>query len=224
MKHAFLLVIVSSFILASCTPFASRREVAGPNIDMDEMMREHCRQMPQMRGCEKYTNEKPSNAPGMMDHGMMMMDHSSMVTSEEAFVVNMIPHHQEAVDTARLVVAKGENPELKKLAQNIITAQEKEIAMMNGWVKSENYTLKSRYQNMMGDGTKLSGAELDRWFLMGMIMHHMGALQMANAVLELNPAPRIEVTNFAQDVITAQTREIKQMRAVLGMGGNMMNG
>jgi len=95
-----------------------------------------------------------------------MMDHSAMVTSEEAFVVNMIPHHQEAVDTARLVLAKGESAEVKKLAQAIITAQEKEIAMMQKWSKDWKYSqVTATYENMMGDGTKLSGKSIDTWFL-----------------------------------------------------------
>lgn len=184
------------------------------------MMREHCRQMSEMRGCEKYIDKKDNSADMMQDHGMMMMDHASMVTSEEAFVVNMIPHHQEAVDTARLVVEKGNNPELKKLAQNIITAQEKEIAMMNVWVKASGYTTKPAYQNMMGDGTKLTGDELDTWFLMGMVMHHTGALQMAEAVLKLNP--KTEIADFAHAIIKNQSTEITQMRSMLGMGANMM--
>ncbi len=119
---------------------------------MDSMMREHCRQMPEMKGCEKFNNETPTI--GGMDHSMM--DHGAMVTSEEAFVVNMIPHHQEAVDTARLVLAKGESAGLKKLAQAIITAQEKEIMMMQEWSKDWNYSAVPSYENMMGDGTKLS--------------------------------------------------------------------
>lgn len=150
---------------------------------------------------------------GGMNHSMM--DHSSMVTSEEAFVVNMIPHHQEAVDTARLVVARGESAELRKLAQDIITAQEKEIAMMQKWSKDWNYsTVKSSYQNMMGDGTKLSGKALDTWFLQGMIMHHMGAVQMADSVLRLNA--RKEVIDFAREVIRVQSEEIAQMKLMLG--------
>ncbi len=110
----------------------------------DSSLREHCRQMPNMMGCEKWKNENGMNM------GHSMMDHASMVTSEEAFIVNMIPHHQEAVDTARLVLAKGESPELKKLAQAIIAAQEKEISMMQQWLRDWGYTkISPTYQNMM---------------------------------------------------------------------------
>jgi len=179
--------------------------------DQDSALREHCREMPEMQGCEKFNNEAP--AMGGMNHSMM--DHGAMVKSEEAFVINMIPHHQEAVDTARLVVAKGESAELKKLAQAIITAQEKEIAMMQKWSTDWKYsTVTPSYQNMMGDGTKLSGKALDTWFLQGMIMHHEGAVQMAEKVLQLNA--RKEVADFARDVIRVQSSEISQMKLMLG--------
>jgi len=148
------------------------------------------------------------------DKHTMMMDHGSMVKSEESFIVNMIPHHQEAIDTARLIIEKGENTELKKLAQNIIDAQTEEITIMNGWLRDWNYsTIKPSYENMMGDGASLSGKALDTWFIHGMIMHHEGALQMAEAVLKLNP--RIEVVDFANAIIKAQTKEITVMRSIL---------
>jgi uncharacterized protein (DUF305 family) len=190
---------------------SSPHEIIEEKYDQDYALREHCREMPEMKGCEKFNNEAP--AMNGMNHSMM--DHGAMVTSEEAFVVNMIPHHQEAVDTARLVVEKGESPELKKLAQAIITAQEKEIAMMQKWSKDWNYsTVTPTYQNMMGDGTKLSGKPLDVWFLQGMIMHHEGAVQMAESLLKLKS--RKDVSDFARDVIRVQSSEISQMKLMLG--------
>lgn len=78
------------------------------------------------------------------------IDHGAMVISEETFVINMIPHHQEAVDTARLIVAKSTNTELTQLAQNIIIEQERGINMMKGWLQDWGYTtIKPAYQNMM---------------------------------------------------------------------------
>lgn len=214
-------VLITSILFLICYPLAritpaqfddhhgDGHAMVEQEYDKDFALREHCREMPEMQGCEKF-NEAPM---GGMNHDMM--DHSSMVTSEEAFVVNMIPHHQEAVTTARLVVARGESAELRKLAQAIITAQEKEIAMMQKWSKDWNYsTVKSSYQNMMGDGTKLSGKALDTWFLQGMIMHHMGAVQMAESLLQLDA--RKEVTDFAREVIRVQSEEIAQMKLMLG--------
>ena len=51
------------------------------------------------------------------------------------FVKGMIPHHQGAIDMAKTVVAFGKNPEVRKLAEEIIKAQESEIALMNEWLK-----------------------------------------------------------------------------------------
>ncbi len=214
-------VLITSILFLICYPLAritpaqfddhhgDGHAMVEQEYDKDFALREHCREMPEMQGCEKF-NEAPM---GGMNHDMM--DHSSMVTFEEAFVVNMIPHHQEAVTTARLVVARGESAELRKLAQAIITAQEKEIAMMQKWSKDWNYsTVKSSYQNMMGDGTKLSGKALDTWFLQGMIMHHMGAVQMAESLLRLDA--RKEVSDFAREVIRVQSEEIAQMKLMLG--------
>ena len=45
----------------------------------------------------------------------------------------MIPHHQGAVDMAKIVLAFGKDPELRKLAENIVKAQEEEIAWMSSW-------------------------------------------------------------------------------------------
>lgn len=50
------------------------------------------------------------------------------------FIQGMIPHHQGAVDMAKIVLEHGKNPETRKLAQQIIAAQEKEIAWMKDWL------------------------------------------------------------------------------------------
>lgn len=53
-----------------------------------------------------------------------------MVTDVLSFVAEMISHHQEAVDTSTFVLSQTSNTKLKPLLQNIIDAQQKEIAMM----------------------------------------------------------------------------------------------
>ncbi|MBC2773089.1 DUF305 domain-containing protein [Rhizobium sp. AQ_MP] len=87
-----------------------------------------------------------------MDHGMMHDSPSSKAFQEANakmhkdmavpltgnadadFVRGMIPHHQGAIDMAKIVLEHGKDPEIRKLAEEVIKAQEGEIAMMKAWL------------------------------------------------------------------------------------------
>jgi uncharacterized protein (DUF305 family) len=53
------------------------------------------------------------------------------------FMKQMRPHHQAAIEMAKVVLANGKDADVKKLAQEIINAQEKEIALIDAWLKKK---------------------------------------------------------------------------------------
>lgn len=118
--------------------------------------------MDQMMGQGQGMNMPGMNLPGMNMPGMGMgmgqggmpmgqagdmstMNDMSMMASlwklppnrlEVAFLSQMIPHHQDAVDMANLVPDRAAHQELKELAKGIIQSQGDEISKMNGWLGS----------------------------------------------------------------------------------------
>jgi uncharacterized protein (DUF305 family) len=73
------------------------------------------------------------HAANLKMHGAM--DIAFTGRADVDFIKGMIPHHQGAIDMAKVEIAFGKDPEVKKLAESIIKAQETEIAQMQAWLK-----------------------------------------------------------------------------------------
>ncbi len=73
------------------------------------------------------------DAMAVMDYGMRTAPMNGM--PEHDFVTMMIPHHQGAIDMARSLLLTTQDPELRNLAQGIITEQQNEIRLMQAWLQ-----------------------------------------------------------------------------------------
>ena len=68
-------------------------------------------------------------------HAAMAITYSG--DADVDFAKGMIPHHEGAIDMAKIVIAFGSDPEIRQLAEGIIKAQESEIALMQEWLKKK---------------------------------------------------------------------------------------
>jgi uncharacterized protein (DUF305 family) len=72
---------------------------------------------------------------GAMKSMMTGMNVKPTGNADRDFVLMMIPHHQGAVDMAKVELQYGADPELRQLATDIVAAQDKEIAQMKAWLE-----------------------------------------------------------------------------------------
>lgn len=167
---------------------------------------------------------------GNTNHDMMQMELGPADADYDLrFIDAMILHHQGAVVMAKEVQQKSTRPEMKQLANEIIEAQEKEIAQMQQWRKAwypnageQAMAWHSQMGHMMAMSPEQMKAmqmdmdlgkadsEFDLRFLNAMIPHHEGALTMAQDVLSKSKRP--EIKRLAENIITSQQKEIDQMQ------------
>ena len=144
------------------------------------------------------------------------------------FMQGMIAHHAQAIYMSRLATSRGANPRLLKFANKIDQSQQAEIRLMQDWLiankQSAPDTSSWRTMTMPGMLTPAQlatldsarGPEFDKQFLHLMIQHHEGALKMVADLLATPLAAQdVDVSVFANDVVTVQTAEIDTMNEML---------
>jgi uncharacterized protein (DUF305 family) len=95
-----------------------------------------------MMGSSSASSESSKKYLSSMHSSMMKMNHDMMSAPmngnpDHDFAAMMIPHHQGGIDMAKLELQCGKDPEMRKLAENIIAAQKKEIEQMRAWLKTD---------------------------------------------------------------------------------------
>jgi uncharacterized protein (DUF305 family) len=166
---------------------------------------------------------------GGMNHSMSMDLGPADADYDLRFIDGMTFHHQGAVNMAKEVLNKSKRPEMQKLANNIIAAQNREINLMKEWRKTWYSKASStpmayhaqrnkmmamtpeQMQNMMMSmDLGAADAQFDLRFLNAMIPHHEGALVMAEDALKKSKRP--EMKKLSQEILTSQKQEIEQMK------------
>ena len=82
---------------------------------------------------EKTFDQLMADAMSVMHRDMHNAGYSG--EADHDFVKMMIPHHQGAIDMAKAVLLHGKDPQMRRLAQEIITDQQSEIQLMQLWLK-----------------------------------------------------------------------------------------
>lgn len=165
------------------------------------------------------------------------MTPSSTADLDEAFIDMMVPHHQAAIEMARIAQERATHDELRALADDIVSAQGSEIAQLRdwrkGWFGSGDTPGMDAMPLMPGmempamsgmpmDGTMDMTADIeplrtadpfDRAFIQAMTLHHESAIAAARIIAGSTDRP--ELQQIAAEIIEAQQREMDQMQGWL---------
>jgi uncharacterized protein (DUF305 family) len=154
-------------------------------------------------------------------------DDAEFNAEDVGFAQGMIVHHGQAVTMADLAIETSANPEVISLAERIVAAQDPEIDLMSGWLSEWGQAVPdpnmghrggAMAEGMMTEADmaemeRASGTDFDRLFLEMMVVHHEGAIAMAEELLADGRYPAAQ--ELAEEVISVQRDEVEAMRALL---------
>lgn len=151
-------------------------------------------------------------------------DTDTSVPFDRAFIDAMVPHHESAIAMAKEAVAAGlQEPELLLITDAILADQEREIEQMKQWraawygsseIDPDGAAALGMTDDEMGMGHaagSFAGADdVDAAFAAAMIMHHQGAIVMAERASGRAEHPELE--KLAASIVSSQAAEVERMR------------
>jgi uncharacterized protein (DUF305 family) len=160
--------------------------------------------------------------------------------ADVAFMQGMIPHHVQALRMTRLVPSRTSREDVPLFAERMDMSQEDELALMRRWLEERDEAvpslLASHDMGDMGDMDDMemgelmpgmlteealleleaaSGEEFDRLFLESMRRHHLGAIDMVEALFASDGGQEPEIARFANHVYSDQEIEISRAEQML---------
>ncbi len=160
---------------------------------------------------------------------MMLVSYQKTDNPDEGFLVTMIPHHQSAVLSSEEYLKVGKDKDALTFAQNIISAQKKEIAEFKAYMDNldeeainysdaESKKVADESEKMMNSmlmtmsSMRMTGdADID--YLASMIPHHQGSIDLSKSILSITKNEKIK--EIANQIIADQEKEITNIKKML---------
>lgn len=232
-SHARLAIIATSIsaalLMSACQPTADETVADAPEAEVTAA------------SVDPHAGHDMSGGEMVMDGGPMtpmLSDYTDSMTAmheemmlgltyhdpDTAFAQGMLGHHRGAVEMAQIELKYGTDEEMRALAEQIIDAQQSEIALMKDWLAShpdvseptpDTEAMQKAYAQGMDTMHKdmmlgIADPKPDMAFARGMLPHHIGAVDMAK--VQLQYGKDADMRKLAQEIIDAQQPEIEQMK------------
>ncbi len=229
--------ISAALVLSACQPTTEdsqsnpAEETSPPVTDMPHAEHDDMADDTLTNDSDNSVNDESQMSDMLRDYTRSMTRmHDEMMIGmgyndpDTAFAKGMLGHHRGAVEMAKIELKYGTDEAMRQLAQDVITAQQAEIDVLNKWLASHPDAAKPKpntvamqqayaksMENMHGEMTLgVADPVPDMAFARGMLPHHIAAVDMAKVQLEYGTDE--EMRQLAQDVIDNQQTEIDVMK------------
>jgi uncharacterized protein (DUF305 family) len=151
---------------------------------------------------------------------------------DQLFIDMMVPHHEGALEMARIALERSQRSEIREMAEAIIASQDAEISQMRAWrlewfgsSQTPSMSEMPSMEEMPGHGAvghamdmqaevdalRSAPEPFDLAFIDAMIPHHLSAIDAAVLLKEATQRP--ELMAMADAIIAEQQREVDLMMA-----------